>query len=46
MYNNETKTYKVECLPKFLPLEINNEGIKTLKNYINSLIDSVKNSSN
>lgn len=41
MDNNETKTYEVECLPKFLPLELNSEGIETLGNYHNSLVNSM-----
>lgn len=39
--NNETKTCEAECLPKFLPLELNNEGIETLGNYHNSLVNSM-----
>lgn len=39
MDNNETnnETYEV----KFLPLELNNEGIETLGNYLNSLVNSM-----
>jgi hypothetical protein len=32
---------EVELLPKWLPLELNNEGIETLGNYHKSLVNSM-----
>jgi len=41
MDSNETKIYEPECLPKFIPLELSNQGIETLGNYHKSLVNSM-----